>query len=163
MTRTPESTRPDAIRKALDALRARIKELENAPASSSSGGTLTSPIDLTDIDASAVTDGYVITAASGVWTAAAPTGGTTVINGSVNVTMTGDSGTATYTNAAIGTSSVLAPSIASIVKSDHDGEDHIAEELQVYLANQIVGQVDVTILSPNGGSFGDYQVNIIGV
>ena len=160
MTRFPESVRPDALRLRIKQLNARIKELEAAPASSSGG--LTSPIALTDIDATGVPDGDVIVASGGVWTSATPTPGG-IISGFVNVTMDGDSGTATFTHASITTSTVITVAIASIVKSDHDGEDHMAEELQVYATNQIVGQVDITILSPNGGAFGVYQVNVIGV
>lgn len=163
MTRNPESVRPDALRLRIKQLNDRIKELEAAPAaSSSSSGGLTSPIALTDIDPTGASDGDVITLASGVWTYATPSAGG-VISGFVNVTMNGDSGTATFTNGAITVSSVITVAIAGVTKSDHGPEDHAVEELQVYATNQIDGSVDVLIVSPNGGSFGDYQVNVIGV
>lgn len=158
MSRIPESTRPDALRLRLSQLTDRIKELESSPG----GGGLTSPIALTDIDATGVSDGDVIVASGGVFTTATPATGT-VISGFVNVTMEDTSGTATFTHASITTSTVIAVSIAGVVKSDHGPEDHMLEELQVYATNQIAGQVDIVIVSPNGGSFGDYQANIIGV
>lgn len=160
MSRIPPSTRPDALRLRIDQLNARIKELESAPASS--GGGLTSPIALTDIDATGIPDGDVIVASGGVFTTATPATGT-VISGFVNVTMEDTSGTATFTHASITLSTIIAVAVAGVSKSDHDPEDHMLEELQVYATNQIAGQVDIVIVSPNGGSFGDYQVNVIGV
>ncbi len=158
----PRSLSPDQLRRDLKAIRDRLTEIERGSGTTVAATGLTSPIALTDIDATSVTDGDVIVASGGVWTSATPTPGG-IISGFVNVTMDGDSGTATFTHASITTSTVITVAIASIVKSDHDGEDHMAEELQVYATNQIVGQVDITILSPNGGAFGVYQVNVIGV
>lgn len=158
----PRSLTPDQLRRDLKAIRDRLTEIERGSGTTVAATGLTAPVALSDLDATGAANGDVVTLTAGAWTYATPSAGG-VISGFVNVTMDGDSGTATFTHASITTSTVITVAIASIVKSDHDGEDHMAEELQVYATNQIVGQVDITILSPNGGSFGVYQVNVIGV
>ena len=125
-------------------------------------GYATIPVALDDLDPAGASDGDVVVLDGGVWTAG-PGGGGTVISGSVNVTMTGDSGTATFSDAGITSSTIITAAIAGVTTADHDPEDHMAEELQVYAVNQGTGSVGVTIISPNGDTSGVYKVYVIGV
>lgn len=126
-------------------------------------GYATIPLALSDLSASGASNGDVITLVGGVWAADTPAPGGGVFSDTKQVTLTGNSGSATISNASITTTSIITASIVGVAKSGTGSEDHIAEELKVYTTNQINGAVDVVILSPHFYSTNTYQVNIIGV